>query len=387
MRTPRPLNFPDALKPASLFAILGVFTLGMAGCDFGNGADGPAGEVVPIAPKPTFARAIAVIRPVEGAIAADVFEQVIHHDASIVGLITDVFKVPPVEMGPEIRTQIDRGVSAIIVITGSEQAEDLSKPLAEARSAGVPVLILGSLVPDLDVPTVTFDDPDPPARVLVEKTIAAADAAGLPDSGEVILLVNGPQDEAAQGRLDALHRALDEAGVENVHEVRFTGYRDEARDALAPDLEPDPETGDPAVIRAILSIEDQGIGYTSALRNQMEHDPPRFEVASFIEDKNSRRNNEMNIVAVLAERNIASLAHRAFLTIEAMIEDPSAPAPGKIVVETIFHEPTGEERPGYLQEPGSESMTLPATPTDDSKKTQEPEPAEAESRDREPLSR
>ena len=384
----RPASGPSARVRDLAFATLittiaSVGLLGVAGCDLGVQSEGEGGEVVPLAPKPPLAESLSLVIPEDGILAVNIFSQVIRNLAAREGLICDVSLTAPGGQPEAVRRQIDGGATAIIVVPEPGRAEDLLGPLSEAKEAGIPAIVLGDDLPGSGVVSVHFDDPAGPARQIVERSIAAAKAAGLPESARVLLLVNGPHDEAGRRRLEALRSALREAGVEDPEIVRFSGYQDQAQVALSPYLEPAPATGEVVPIRMILAIEDHGIGLAAKVRDEADPAKPRFVIASFIEDDKITSMNRYNIAAALAERNLVELARRAFATIERLLAGETVESP--VVVATKMSLPTGEEIKGYFLQPGLNverppSLGAGAEPASDAEPTPDPttdaEPAE-----------
>ncbi len=308
-------------------------------------------DAPPSAPPPAEVPTFCLIVPKATMMEAVVWEQTLRHDAAREGVLSEVIQSESGQQPEAIRDAVQRGVSALII--RPDDGPEVASALAEARDQGVPIVLLNhtSPVEGKPLPLVAFTPVQDSARSLVAAAVEEAKAVGYPAEGPAILLVNGPYDEAGRERVAALRQAIKEANVTLLREVVFEGFQQAARDALEPVLKEHPETA------MVIADEDQGSRMAALLHHERIDDPKRFVVAGYCTSRETVMMAEFNLTAGVVDRNLGTLAHKAFEVARSLVKGETVPEFTE--VPTPILRAKGAEKKGYFAElpPGVTSKT------------------------------
>jgi ABC-type sugar transport system substrate-binding protein len=333
--------------------VLSIACASLTGCDSDQGAP-PTGLPVP----PTSAAQVdddgsvpfvALIVPRTGLVDATVWEQLARLAAPDAGALAEVIKSEKGHQAESVRRSVQRGASALILVSPDESEPELVSALREARESTLatrhrPLPILLGLK-GLDIgsdhlPVVRFESIDDSARELVAATLEDARKAGEPEHPKAVILYNGPYDFEGQARIDAVRKALTEAKVTLLPDAAFQGFMAEAGEALNASLEAEPD------VAIVIATDDQGGRAAATVRDKLEKSQHRFVLGVIGPARELDRLAEFNIVSGLVLRDSELLARKALSEVLKWTRG-GAVSTEDIVVPAPFKRSTGPEVPGF----------------------------------------
>lgn len=284
---------------------------------------------------------IALVSPDGIFLESNIWEQIFRLRSGRGDVLTEVLITPAGSQAETLRGLTTRGFSVAVVVPDPTDPA-VPDALAALRDSGLPLLILHKpvQVPGPPIPFIGYSSLDADAGRLVEAARADAIEAGFPPEGPGVVVTNGPFDEDGQRRVEALERAMKDAGIRVLPTVAFRGFVDQGKAAIEALLAQHPE------VAIILTEDEQGARSASAVRNELPKDQRKFQMAIFGWHKELQRMSQFNIVAALAQRDPELLAKAAF---KAALElARGAKLPESTEVATLFTRRTGPELEGYM---------------------------------------
>lgn len=282
--------------------------LAAAGCDDRL----PLPETDLAGPGGASAAEVALVLPPEATIPAGVFERVVAAELGKAQAIYSREKPapgdPPGRQAELVREATARGVSAVIVVPQAGPTPDLGPALADARTRGVKVVVLGDPVPVLDgppYPNVRLQDLAGPTAELVAAARKAARESDPPAEGPaLILMTSSPDYPRSPGRAAALRAELERAGIAVLPDIAFPptveGPTATIREAL--------KTSEPPAF--IFGTDDMGVTTTGTIRDRIDSDAPTV-VAGFIDNPEMLPVINSGQCAAIVDGNLSAAGARA----------------------------------------------------------------------------
>jgi ABC-type sugar transport system substrate-binding protein len=238
-----------------------------------------------------------------------------------------------------VREAVARRPMALIVEPADPADRGLAQAVEEARGQGVPVVMIGqwpagtgaeSSAPQKGAQGVAGrgqvpgggSGPTPPARTkgplivvtppvftssarqLIASALRNAANAGLEARAGAILLINTVSDSFADGRVAALRRALEEAGISKVEEVRFAQAIEQGAKLLTERLKASPK------IAIVLTSDIQAMAVARQVDTDLKQQRP-FICAGYTSDENVANVVRIGTVAAAAEFVPTKLVRKA----------------------------------------------------------------------------
>lgn len=205
---------------------------------------------------------------------------------------------PPAKQAELIRAAVARHSSAIVV--RPVDAPETAAALQEAQAQGVPLVLLDRPVSSLSeaspVTLVTYAPFAESATQLVAAVKAAAKRDRLREDGVAVLLVNTITDPRSAERVEALKRAIANAGLTLVETVMFTGISQHAQPPLVERLAADPR------VTMVFADEDRGTASAHHTACSMIEER-RFTVAGYTNFTNKTAGLIRQEATAVADRN------------------------------------------------------------------------------------
>lgn len=315
------------------------------------GCDAPTSNSMPVAPPDTAAGdadasvlTIGLMLPKSGILEADVWEQVLRHEATRSGVLTEIFRTAPGAQGEALGNLESHHLNGLVLVVDPEDAT-AAPALAQLHKQGMPVVLLDRSVAidGIVFPTVVQPSPIEDAQKLIKAAVEDATKQGLSPSGPAVVLINGPYDEKGRARIDAVKAALKQAGVEVVPDAVFRGFMKEASEALTETLQKHP------TVSIVIADEDQGARAAGTVRDNLEEGSKGFVLAAFGQSPEVRHMANFNLFAALVERDLEKQAATALATAIKLARGESIP-PGEILVPSRFSRGSG---PPMRKAPGT----------------------------------
>jgi ABC-type sugar transport system substrate-binding protein len=262
-------------------------------------------------------------------------------EASRNNALVDIVRTTPGSQAATLRDVVSRSPS-VVVLAPDTTDPALPSAVAEAKAAGVPILLIGRELPGVDesTPLVAATPPAEAARKIVEAAAADAQRDGFPASGPAVLLVNGPFDDPSRDRLEALRKAATDAGLTLLPDLRFEGFITEARAVLEPFHAEHPD------LAIVLTEEDQALRAAVNYRHTLPRDRPRFLAAGFGIVDDIRKQMDFNLMAAAALRSPEKVGIRAFQA--ALAAARGEPVEPRILLADDLLRASGPEISGYF---------------------------------------
>lgn len=329
-----------------------VGLLGLVGCGGPSGTEGPPTAALDVGDRPVEARSaareVAMVLPGGDDGLAALWENVARLECSNVNA-TLVALRPEAGAGPggqaaAVRSAIARRPSVLIAM--AEAGADIGPALAEARAAGIPVVLLETAVPGAGTPPptlVAFADSGPSLEGLAAAALKAANAAGLPPYGPALYVFNRNLGTKGEAELGALIRAVEALGVASVPTVRYEGYSDKTQAAVAAALKADP------TIRLIFGDD---MVLNGALAAQFAATPrPLFALAGIAGDKKSLDMVGDGQCIGVVDQNFPELARKAVRVALDLADGRPAPARVEVPVPLVLAKGPPKNRPQQVGTP------------------------------------
>ena len=339
---------------------VGLVLTGVAGCGGPSGSIEAPSTSLEVGDRPAVspgaAREIAMILPGGDDGLALLWENVARVEST--GRRATLVPVRPAPgAGPggqaaSVRATMTRRPSALIIMAEAG-AEGLGASLAEARAAGIPVVLLevpvegaGSPPPTL----VTFADDAPALTGLAAATLKVANDAGLPPFGPALFVFRDNLGTKGEAQLAGLIRAVEALGVAARPTARYEGYSDKAQAVVAEALKADP------TIRLIFG-DDQAM--TGALAAQSAGRPaPMFALGGVAADRKSLEMIGDGQCAGAIDQNFPALAREAVRVALDLADGRPAPPRVEVPVPLVLANGPPKSRPPQVA-PSTPSAPVP----------------------------
>ncbi len=289
------------------------------GCDgVGSTPPGPPrGVPVTVTPK------VALILPAGGLDELDVWEATARREQVRTKTLIDIRRLspgdPPEKQAEFLRSAVDEGASAVIVMAAEPKA--VVKVLEEIRAEGIPVLLLDRDVPlsGTPPPRVTYASDRETARTLVDLSLARALSDGFTTKGPAIIFSHAQSDDSTRIRMKALREELESRGARVLPDVLYTGLMLEAQKTLQDVLVSAPHAA------MVFAMDDMAVKATAVLRHGLDRTQRRFVMAGYTHEKRTMELVNYNLAAGLVDRKPSDIIHVAFDTALAMSRGETVP--------------------------------------------------------------
>jgi ABC-type sugar transport system substrate-binding protein len=332
-------------------ALLSVAILTAGGCDSSSSVTiEPPSDT---SDEPNRVTTIGLALPLKGYLESYVWEQIFRLEATRSGILSEVVHSEPGEQAATLSKLVERHPDALVV------APDLADPklrqvIEQVVAQGVPVVLLDHPIAGLSLPVVKLEPFSIAAKKLVDAAVEDAKKQGLSPKGPAVLMVNGPFDDKGRARVDAIHAALRDAGIESLPDAVFQGFMKEAGDTLQAVLDKHPE------VSIVIADEDQGARAAGTVRDGLPPENKRFVLAAFGDGNEVARMAKFNQFAGLAERDLDRQTREALQAAISAVKGQAPPS--EIVIPLKFARAAGEPMRNMMREGRSRPPDDPGVP-------------------------
>jgi ABC-type sugar transport system substrate-binding protein len=305
---------------------LGILLL-CCGCDTET-VPAPSKSAAVLDPAANSAREIHVVLPDSNPAAKEVWNRAARLEAGEVKAFYVPHECQPGQQAGAIRVAVAQGARVLIVIPGDPAA--IASTVAEIRSEGVPIVILGEPLPEgspsAQIPTVTWGDLTEAAKRFLGGAREYAKQFGTPDDSQAIILKNNGGDSTATARVAALEAALKDAGIPLAGVVSFDRTIDSATAEATKAAQADPK------INYILTEDEQGLDGAVKARDRLNASQRKVVVAGFCFYGDMKPAVSTGKIAAAAQLSSRTLMRRACRLAVQLLNDPAAQVPERTEV-------------------------------------------------------
>lgn len=327
-----------AVRGGAALAVLAV-AVAVAGCG------GPPPELSGPESEGTAALELSLVLPADDTFASGVIERVIGIGAGQAGMILAAARPapddPPGRQTELVREAVERRTSALIVMTGDPQA--LAPALAEARAAGIPIVLIGAAVPSgvaLPYPRVAFPPVAESAKALVDAAVKALADKELPAEGPArIASPENLDDPRLAPRAAALRAELQGRGITVLPDLPFSISANGPQEAMTAAMAENPRPN------LMLACETTAVSAAMTVLNSQFADRAPFVIAGYIDNPEMLSLLDSGFCAAAVDGNLATAGTEALRLVRELIAGGTVPEVTTVPTPVLLSRREGQAVP------------------------------------------